>query len=234
MERLLSISQIARELGIPLTTVRYYRDTFAAHMRAVGSGRHRLYPEETLDLLRLVSRAYAAGLDREEIEQRLADGGSTDCDPVPEVQVHHQLTRNDYRELVTSLLEGEQERRELLWQMVREISRFGQAIEQQHFVLNELVEHLARRPELQLLPGNPRTAHEQASNPHTWAQDEGRRDDLEGLRRALANEQELVERLRRSKLDLEHRAAAAEAELEELRAGERGIWTRIFGQGQED
>lgn len=233
MERLLTISEIARELGIPLTTARYYRDTFAAYMPAVGAGRHRLYPEETLAVLRLVSQAYAAGLDREEIERRLADGGSTPADPGPEIQVHHQLARNDYRELVTSLLEGEQERRELLWQMVREISRFGQAIEQQHFVLNELVEHLAHRSERQLPPGNPRTSHEQASGLGTSAQDVGSRGDLEELRRALANEQELVERLRRSKLDLERRAAAAEAELAELRAGERGIWNRIFGQGQE-
>ena len=48
------------------------------------------------------------------------------------------------------------------------------------------------------------------------------------LRHALANEQELVERLRRSKLELERRAAAAEAEIEAQQSKQRGIWERIF------
>jgi DNA-binding transcriptional MerR regulator len=232
MERLHTISEIARALDLPLTTVRYYRDTFAAYILAVGTGRSRLYPEETLAALRLVSESYSAGLDRDEIERRLVDGAASHP-TLPDVEVHHQLARADYRELVTSLLEGEQERRELLWQMVREISRFGQAIEQQHFVLNELVEHLAQRADRQLPPGSSRPGQVHEPNPGTSPREETHRDDIDELRRALANEQELVERLRRSKLDLEHRTAAAEAELAELRAGERGIWNRIFGPDSE-
>jgi hypothetical protein len=38
-------------------------------------------------------------------------------------------------------------------------------------------------------------------------------DDVEALREELARERELVERLRRSKLDIERRAAEAEARL---------------------
>jgi len=233
MDRLHTISEIARELDLPLTTVRYYRDTFAAYLPTVGSGRRRLYPGATLTALRLVKESYAAGFDREEIERRLLGNEADPAAAVPAVRVHNQVASTDYHQLVTSLLEGEQERRELLWQVVREISRFGQAIEQQHFVLNELVEHLTQRADRQLPPGDPRSGRALDPSTHNASRDETHRDDIDELRRALASEQELVERLRRSKLDLERRTAAAEAELADLRAGGRGIWNKLFGQEAE-
>ncbi len=54
------------------------------------------------------------------------------------------------------------------------------------------------------------------------------------LRDALVQEQELVERLRRSKLELERRAVAAEAELDETSpANRKSLWTRLLGRDGE-
>lgn len=220
-----SISQVARTLGLPISTVRYYRDNFSAFIPTVGEGRRRLYPFEAVELIRLIHDSYAAGLDRQAIQRELESQHDSATSRGTAVQVHQVPPSREYQDLVTSLLEGERERRDLLWQMVREISRFGQAIEQQHFVLNELVEHLVQRPERQLPPA------------HTISQpgrDESGRSDSDELRRALASEKELVERLRRSKLELERRAAAAEAELDAQQSRQRGIWNRLFRAEEED
>jgi DNA-binding transcriptional MerR regulator len=240
-QSLYSVSDMARQLGVPESTVRYYRDVYGQHIPSVGTGRRRLYPPQALAVLRHITRSYAAGLKREQIEQELSAEEGRPQSTGTNVDGPPSGIPQDYRELVAALLEGEVERRELLWQMVREVSRFGQALEQQHFVLSELVEQLVQRADRQLAAVNPRgataeTGHTTATSsiPATGSRQEFaqlRGDDE--LRRALANEQELVERLRRSKLELERRTASAEAELEELRLKQRGIWERIFGNDRE-
>ena len=57
--RLLTVREIARELGLPESTVRYYRDAFAGYLPAVGTGRRRRYPLEAIPLLRVVADGYA-------------------------------------------------------------------------------------------------------------------------------------------------------------------------------
>jgi hypothetical protein len=84
-------------------------------------------------------------------------------------------------------------------------------VERQHAVLNEIARHLERRapprlPAADLTPEAP--------------------DELDALRTELARERELVERLRRSKLEIERRAAEAEAALSDTRDG--GL-RRMFG-----
>ena len=232
-QQLYTVSELARELGLPISTVRYYRDVFTGHIPTMGSGRRRLYPQAALVRLRFINQSYAAGRKRDEIEREFLDGGVEEPTAATAVQVHETLASSEYRELVTSLLEGERERRELLWQMVRELSRFGNAIEQQHFVLNELVEQVVQRADRRLPPPaeRPRRPHE----PDAGIEEQTQLPEGEAahLRRALANEQELVERLRRSKLELERRAAAAEAELEAQQVKQRGIWDRLFRQSTE-
>lgn len=46
MTKLLSIKEISQELGIPQSTLRYYRDSFLAYLPAAGEGKKkRFYPE---------------------------------------------------------------------------------------------------------------------------------------------------------------------------------------------
>ena len=58
--------EIARELGLPESTVRYYRDAFAGYLPAVGTGRRRRYPLEAIPLLRVVADGYAQNRARDQ------------------------------------------------------------------------------------------------------------------------------------------------------------------------
>ncbi|MBJ7939533.1 MerR family transcriptional regulator, partial [Bacillus cereus] len=49
---LLTISQIAKELQIPESTARYYRDRFINYIPFVGKGRAKKYRPETVEILR--------------------------------------------------------------------------------------------------------------------------------------------------------------------------------------
>lgn len=240
-QSLYSVSDIARQLGIPESTVRYYRGLHSHHIPSVGTGRRRFYPPQALAVFRHITLSYAAGLKREQIEQGLSAEEEYPQSTGTEVGGPSGGISQDYREQVAALLEGEAERRELLWQMVREVSRFGQALEQQHFVLNELIEQVVHRADRQLAAANPGGATANtgdvtstSSNPAAGTgQESAELRGADELRHALTAEQELVERLRLSKLELERRPASAEAELEELRLKQRGIWERIFGNDRE-
>ena len=71
--RLYSLRELARALGLPESTVRYYRDQFAAHIPSTGNGRGRRYPARTLKVLRTIAQGYACHESRETIERRLAN-----------------------------------------------------------------------------------------------------------------------------------------------------------------
>lgn len=135
------------------------------------------------------------------------------------------VARRDVTDLYTTLMEGERERREVMWQMVHEIVRLGEAIDRQHAILGGIVDQLVERTDHALPAARPAatTADRGAERaaPLTPA--------LETLQDELARERELVERLRRSKLDLERRAAEAETLLESLQQRRPGgsIFARL-------
>lgn len=68
---LLTISQIARSLGVPESTVRYYRDRFEENLPYVGTGRSRRYLPEAVDTLKSVMAAVKNGAPLEEVRQSL-------------------------------------------------------------------------------------------------------------------------------------------------------------------
>ncbi len=188
---------IARELGLPESTVRYYRDAFAGYLPVVGTGRRRRYPPEAIPLLRVVAEGYAQNWARPDIERALEElFGREGTTAVAAVGTGAPLTaapRHD--ELLATVLDGERERREVMWQMARELVRLSEAIERQEVLLAQLAERVE---------GAGRALPAAAAA-----------DELESLRRELAEERDLVERLRRSKLEIERRAAEAEAKLRE-------------------
>lgn len=51
--KLLTIAQIAKELRMPESTARYYRDKFIEYIPYVGEGRSKRYRPETVEVLRL-------------------------------------------------------------------------------------------------------------------------------------------------------------------------------------
>ena len=70
-DRLLTLSEVAQRLGLPETTVRYYRDRFAPYLPVVGEGRSRRYPPQAVERLRWIVEQLRAGSSLQEIEAQL-------------------------------------------------------------------------------------------------------------------------------------------------------------------
>ena len=73
MDELLTIADIARELDIPESTVRYYRDRFAEYIPIVGEGRKRRYRAEAMDIFRTIAEGMKNHLTAEGVENELND-----------------------------------------------------------------------------------------------------------------------------------------------------------------
>jgi hypothetical protein len=214
---LLTLRAIAHALHLPESTVRYYRDAFAEFLPTEGRGRRRRHPAGVLPLFELIAEGFATNWSRDDIRAALAErrDGAPVPSPLPAPAggpaVVLRRSAEPADEVLALVLEGERDRREALWHMAREIVRLGEAVERQHAVLSEIARQLERRapprlPAADLAPEVP--------------------DELDALRTELARERELVERLRRSKLEIERRAAEAEAALSDTRDG--GL-RRMFG-----
>ena len=189
---LLTIRRIAEALALPESTVRYYRDQFARHIPFSGRGRRRRYPDEAVAILRFVADAYAAGRRREEIEAELnerRDGAS-----VP-VAVLPAPLDPDGMAMLHQLATGEAARQEALWQLAQQVAHLGAALERQQVMLGEIVRRLEDGSRALPAPSAPPAAPA---------------EDLAALRRELATERELVERLRRAKLDIERQLVRRE------------------------
>lgn len=217
--KLYGLCELARALELPESTTRYYRDVFAPHVPVVGTGRKRRYPEEALPVLRFIVDAFANGWTREEIKTALSNGSAPQYPVEEEVGPPFRPVPPPMRDdrVTTSLIEGEREQRELMWRMIRELSRFGDAIERQHYILSELVEHVFHDA------GRCLPAAGNGDGTETVVD-----ADVEALKEALEAERDLVNRLRQSKLEIERRAASAEAELERTREQAPGLLRRLF------
>lgn len=219
---LFTLREIARHLGIPESTVRYYRDTFAPYLPTVGAGRRRRYPSEAVEAMRLVARGFAEQRGRGAIEQELAElagpvpGGGAEAEAAPRMGNGLALLRESGRdEVIATILDGERERREAMWQIAREIFRLGETLERHQVLLNQLLERVASVRRALPAPATDVSATPSPAPEGASVKDAAPPPDaaLSALREELARERELVERLRRSKLDIERRAAEAEARL---------------------
>lgn len=70
--QLLTISQIAKELNMPESTARYYRDRFIDYIPFVGKGRGKKYRPETVEILRFIAEGFNRNLTAMEIEEGLS------------------------------------------------------------------------------------------------------------------------------------------------------------------
>lgn len=193
-------------------------------------------------MLRFIADAFSAGRTRDEIMEALTNSGATQSPAVEETgPTHEPFTPSSKPDQVTaSLIEGEREQRELMWQMIRELSRFGDAIERQHYILSELVDHVFHNADRQLPSANSESSTETVVDAEVVFEPEEEVDettdgvpaatqpDVDDLRKALETERDLVNRLRQSKLELERRAASAESELENKHEQEPGLLRRLF------
>ncbi len=132
--------------------------------------------------------------------------------------------------LVSKILDREQDQRRMLWQMAEEMSRIGGAIQHQHHMLTDLVQHIFHHADRQLpsgaradeppqaaSPAAPSSASAESVPPNESAAAEADADaalisheELWQLQDALVEEQEFVDRLHRP--EAEDKSAAAEAD----------------------
>jgi len=296
---LLTLRQLAEQLDLPESTVRYYRDAFLDRIPSVGSGRRRRYPRQAVDVLRAIARSYAAGRSKSEI---VAAIGRHDPRPalvaVPSGKAAPARGIGDISnlDLLAAILDGEREQREALWQMAKEIVRLTDVLEGQDKVLNEIADQAgvrvgertvlsggskaalgAGQTQVPTAPPNPAPVPPDAApataptvvappyvppaasvpvevpaaaswmsvapsepapasaptvaepnaapEPAPWTTPAAH-SDIDRLRVELEAERALVERLREAKLQFEHRAVGAEAELHERRRS--SVISRIF------
>lgn len=72
IKKLLTIADIAKELNIPESTARYYRDNFIDYIPSVGEGRKKRYRPETIEVLRFIAQGFKNKLTAMEIENGLS------------------------------------------------------------------------------------------------------------------------------------------------------------------
>jgi DNA-binding transcriptional MerR regulator len=147
-ESLFTLRELADQLSLPESTIRYYRDAFLDHIPSVGTGRRRRYPEPALAVLRTIARGYASGRTRTEILgliEGVAPAAASDPIAPPPKQPRrarvHDTTEVTNLDLLAAIVDGEREQREALWQMAQEVIRLTQVLESQEKVLGELSEH---------------------------------------------------------------------------------------------
>ncbi len=228
-----ALCQLARALNLPESTTRYYRDTFAQHVPWVGSGARRRYPEKALETLRFIAESYASGNTREQIEAALNSNLPTEADAQSQLLIRSNgELPSGYAQLVTAVLEGEREQRQLMWQMVQEITRFGDVVERQQRILVELIQESSDSSEHSLMPGQDEADivvdEDVIEVEGKTPLDDGSRQ-VKLLEEELSQEKDLVERLRRSRLELERRTAMAEERLREAR-DRPGLLTRLLNR----
>jgi DNA-binding transcriptional MerR regulator len=307
-EPLLTLRQVADNLGLPESTVRYYRDAFLDHIPFIGTGRRRRYPPPAVAVLRSIAEGYASGRSREAMLSTLEGAAPRPASGTVETPRATGRAAGGVSnlELLAAIMDGEREQRDALWQMAKEIVRLTDVLEGQEKVLTEIADHAGVRPALAAaqppkalaegradagwratpppapapMPSPPPvhaappappppapSAAPQATVPWTppppppppaapafrvepptpippegvppppaprGSESGAPASEMERLRVELESERQLVERLRESKLKLEHRVSDAEAELEERRPRKRSsVLGRLLKPGDE-
>jgi len=254
-EPLLTLRELAAQLELPESTVRYYRDAFLDFIPSVGTGRRRRYPPQAAAVLRRIAAGYAGGRSRAEIAgglQQDAPGAAAGRVAVTAAQPAAPRSMEDVTnlDLLAAILDGEREQRDALWQMAKEIVRLTEVLERQDGVLTGIADQagviVAGERPLSLAAGSPAAsamaaapppsaapAAPAASTPGAGAAPAApavrELSDVAQLRAELDAERALVERLREAKLHVEHRAADAEAALAEQRTRRSSVIKRLLG-----
>ena len=137
---LLTLKQLAEQLGLPESTVRYYRDTYIDQIPSVGTGRRRRYPPEAVAILRTIAEGYASGSSRSQVQVGLSrtSGAVPVVNETPTPQ--HTLDHVTNLDLLAAILDGEREQRDALWQMAKEIVRLSEVLQDQDKVITDIAD----------------------------------------------------------------------------------------------
>ena len=70
-ERLLSVAEIARRLGVPESTVHYWKNRFAQHLPSIGSGRQKRFREGAVEVFRVIAEMFSLGHSTQDVMETL-------------------------------------------------------------------------------------------------------------------------------------------------------------------
>lgn len=79
MNRPLTIGHVAKKVGIPTKTIRYYEDIQLIPSAKRMGNKYRAYAKEDIARLRLIKQARALGLPLQEIKQLVKEGFDGTC-----------------------------------------------------------------------------------------------------------------------------------------------------------
>jgi len=70
-ERLLSVAEIARRLGVPESTVHYWKNRFAQHLPSSGSGRQKRFRAQAVEVFRVIAEMFSLGHSAQDVMEAL-------------------------------------------------------------------------------------------------------------------------------------------------------------------
>jgi len=70
-ERLLSVAEIARRLGVPESTVHYWKNRFAQHLPSSGTGRQKRFRAEAVEVFRTIAEMFSLGHSAQDVMDTL-------------------------------------------------------------------------------------------------------------------------------------------------------------------
>jgi len=70
-ERLLSVAEIARRLGVPESTVHYWKNRFAQHLPSSGTGRQKRFRAEAVEVFRVIAEMFSLGHSAQDVMDAL-------------------------------------------------------------------------------------------------------------------------------------------------------------------
>lgn len=71
-KKYISLREVGRQLGVPPSTIVYYKDRFSRFIPSEGGGRRRKYPAEVLEVFRRIREMFNKNWPIEKIERELA------------------------------------------------------------------------------------------------------------------------------------------------------------------
>lgn len=144
MDRLYSLADIARELGLPHSTVRYYRDRFADYFPTVGEGRNRRYRPEAIAVVRTIAAAMSQGMTVEQVEELLAQNFPCNVSPSQQQPVATQqplpYTPQQIAAMINAMATAIQALNQSVQQIAAAVERIEERLERVEGVREELSE----------------------------------------------------------------------------------------------
>lgn len=141
-EGLYTIKDLARELDVGESTVRFWRDRFSEFMPSVTQGKRKLYREEVLEALRFIKQESNRSKSAEQIRDELSRQQPIDVEPEKSQRsaaaAQQWRSGEDGQELVPQVLEGILER---VRDILQEQNRRMESVEAEN---RELRDRLAR------------------------------------------------------------------------------------------